>query len=307
VTTYSIVVPLCNEQEIVEDLITKILIAIERTNANYEVILVDDGSHDDTWKNINNVASINVAIKGIKLTRNFGQHYAISAGLKECKGAYAIIMDGDLQDRPEIIPALIEKINSGFDVVFVSRKNRSESYLYLLLQSFFFKILKFLSGMEFNKDQANFSIINRKVIDAFNEFPEYSRYYNSTIKWLGFKETFIEAEHGKRPVGKTSYSFKKRFRLASDIILSFSDRPLRIILVSGLTLFLTTLISGLFILTKFILYGSGLNSLGTFTFIILGMSGLLLSAFGILGLYVSKIFDEVKKRPLFVVQEKVNF
>jgi glycosyltransferase involved in cell wall biosynthesis len=306
-TLISIIIPLHNEEEIVDDLITKLESVASTSSDKFEIILIDDGSLDDTWSKIINQSLNNNKIKGIKLTRNFGQHYAITAGVNSCSGDYAIVMDGDLQDRPAVIPDLISKAKNGFDVVFVSRKNRPESKTYLFFQKIFFQILKMFSGMNFNKDQANFSIMSRKVIEAFNNFPEYSRYYNSTIKWLGFKETFIDADHGTRDKGVPSYSLIKRIRLAVDIILSFSDRPLKITVVIGMAMSVSSILVGFFLTIKYILFGftvEGWASLMVAMFII---GGTTISVLGVVGLYIGKIFDEVKRRPLYVVQERLNF
>jgi dolichol-phosphate mannosyltransferase len=215
-------------------------------------------------------------------------------------------MDSDLQDRPQVIPDLFKKAQEGFDVVFVSRTQRPESLFYRALQKTFYFLLKFLSGLNFDSTQANFSIISRKVVEAFKQFPEQARFYGSTINWLGFKRASIQAVHGQRFSGKPSYTIKKRFKLASDIILAFSDRPLKFAIYLGLIMVLVSAI-----VLSWIVYGllkggfsvTGWASLIASIFLIGGVQIFLI---GIIGIYLSRIFGQVKNRPLYVIDIKKN-
>jgi dolichol-phosphate mannosyltransferase len=215
-------------------------------------------------------------------------------------------MDGDLQDKPENIPKLYRKAQEGFDVVFISRQNRPEKLYYKLMQKLFYQILNILSGIKFDSSQANFSIINRKVIDAFKLFPENSRFYGATIRWLGFKRTQIFADHGERYSGRPSYTFRKRIKLAADIIVSFSERPLKFAIGMG---FIVSTIST--ILTFLMLYGivsKEINISGLFLVLssITFFSGLILIILGVLGIYLGRIFQQVKERPLYVISDTLN-
>jgi dolichol-phosphate mannosyltransferase len=240
-TNLSVVIPVFNENTLLNELIRRVKLNVEKITQDYEIILVDDGSNDSTWEKISDEARLEKRIKGIKFSRNFGHHYAITAGLHEADGQWVVVMDGDLQDRPEVIPELYSKAQEGFEVVFVSRKNRPEKLYYRIAQRLFYLILRILSGIEFDSKQANFSIINKKVVDAFKSFPESARFYGSTIKWLGFTRTQIFADHGVRFAGRPSYTLKKRIKLASDIILSFSERPLKFSIGLGVSLSLVSL------------------------------------------------------------------
>jgi dolichol-phosphate mannosyltransferase len=214
-------------------------------------------------------------------------------------------MDSDLQDRPDVIKDLYSKAKEGYEVVFVSRINRPESFGYLFLQKIFYKLLNIFSGLKFNSRQANFSIIGHKVVDAFRQFPENARFYGSTIKWLGFKTTQINAPHGTRFSGKPSYTFKKRVKLALDIILSFSDRPLKFAIYFGTFMALIAMI-----ISVWIVWGA-LNG----EFVVLGWASLMASIFfvggsilivlGILGTYLGRVFNEVKNRPLYVISDEI--
>lgn len=299
----SVVIPVLNEASLIKELITRVENQIKNITSNYEVVVVDDGSNDLTWTKILQISANNSNITGIKLSRNFGQHYAISAGLAICETDYVIVMDGDLQDRPEVIPQLVNKAQEGFDVVFVNRENRPESRVYRFFQKLFYIILNLLSGLDLDSRQANFSIISAKVVKYFNQYSENTRFYASTIKWLGFSRTEIFADHGKRFSGKTSYTFTKRLRLALDIILSFSVRPLKFAIALGLifssvSMFLTINIIWTAIYQGYEVLGWA-SVITTITF----FSGAILIVLGILGLYLGKVFTEVKNRPLYVIAE----
>ena len=235
-THLSVIIPVYNESTLIEELVKRVKTNVKLITEDYEIIIVDDGSQDDTWKSIENEVKSEKKIKGIKFSKNFGHHYAITAGLHNANGEWVVVMDGDLQDRPEVIPDLYNKVISGYDIVFVSRKNRPEKLYYRIAQKVFYLILNLFSGLNFNSRQANFSIINSKVVHAFQSIPEHSRFYGSTIKWLGFNRTEILAAHGQRFSGRPSYTFKKRIKLAADIIISFSDRPSKILISFGFIL-----------------------------------------------------------------------
>ena len=215
-------------------------------------------------------------------------------------------MDGDLQDRPEVILDLYNKAKTGFDIVFVSRQNRPEKLYYRVAQKFFYWILRTLSGIDFDSRQANFSIINRKVVEAFKKFPENSRFYGSTIKWLGFKRSFILADHGTRHSGKPSYTLKKRIKLASDIILSFSERPLKFAAGLGLMMSTMSILLALWIVYGTFKWGYSVTGWSSVIVAILFSSGIILTILGIIGIYIGRIFQEVKGRPLFIISETSN-
>jgi polyisoprenyl-phosphate glycosyltransferase len=216
-------------------------------------------------------------------------------------------MDGDLQDRPEVIPELYSKAKEGFDLVFVSRVNRPEKIYYRFLQKIFYYLLNLFSGLNFDSKQANFSILHRKVVDAYKLFPENSRFYGSTIKWLGFNSASINAQHGSRFSGKPSYTLRKRFQLALDIILAFSNKPLRMIIYLGMILTTISIMTLALVLTKKIQMPNGLNNETFTTFGTFLLGGVILIALGIIGIYIGNIYIQVKQRPLYVVSEKINF
>lgn len=305
-THLSVVVPVFNEGSIIAELVKRVKTNLKLITDDFEIILVDDGSEDETWKFIENETKQEKRVKGIKFSRNFGHHYAITAGLHNSTGEWVVVMDGDLQDRPEVIPELYKKSQEGFDVVFVSRQNRPEKLYYRIAQKIFYWTLKSLSGIDFDSRQANFSIINKKVVKAFKDFPENARFYGSTIKWLGFKRSFILADHGTRYSGKPSYTFKKRVKLALDIILSFSERPLKFAIALGLIMSTISIFLALWIVYGTFKWGYSVIGWSSGIVSILFSSGIILTVLGIIGIYLGRIFQEVKGRPLFVISESQN-
>lgn len=300
-----VVAPIFNEENTISEFVKQVVKTVKQLNSEYEIILIDDGSNDNSWMEIQKEVQKNGNVRGLKLSKNFGHHYAISAGLHKSAAKWTVVMDSDLQDRPEVIKDLYLKANEGYEVVFVSRTNRPESFAYLFLQKLFYKLLNLFSGIKFNSKQANFSIINYKVVNAFKLFPEKSRFYGSTIKWLGFKSTEIQAIHGSRFSGKPSYTFKKRVKLALDIILAFSDRPLKFAIFFGTFMALFALV-----FSVWIVWGAVNDN-----FEVLGWPSLMASIFfvggsnlivlGILGTYLGRVFNEVKNRPLYIISDEI--
>ena len=302
----SVVIPVLNEEFNVNKLVDELKKNVLKISEDFEIIFIDDGSVDDTWAVIEKEAKLDNRIIGLKLSRNFGHHYAITAGIHQAIGNWVVVMDGDLQDRPDVIPHLVEKANQGFDVVFVNRVDRPESLSYKVLQKIFYSILRFLSGFDFDSRQANFSIISRKVVEAFKSFPENARFYGSTIKWLGFKVSSIDASHGKRFQGKPSYTLRKRFKLASDIILAFSDRPLRMAIGLGITISLLSILMVIWIVIGVYSWGFTVIGWPSLVAAIFFSTGIILIVLGIIGVYLGQIFREVKSRPLYIISETTN-
>jgi glycosyltransferase involved in cell wall biosynthesis len=302
----SVVAPVYNESSVIDELIRRIKINVESITENFEIILIDDGSKDSTWSKVLVQAKLDERIKGLKFSRNFGHHYALTAGLHEAKGDWVVVMDGDLQDRPEVIPKLFEKAEEGFDIVFVSRKNRPEKLWYKLAQKSFYKLLRIASGIKFDSSQANYSILSRKVVQEFKKFPENARFYGTTILWLGFKRASIFADHGIRYSGKPSYTLKKRIKLAMDIIISFSERPLKFSIFLGILSSIISLIGFTIVFGKALLNRSFDVYQSTLILTMLFTTGIILMVSGIMSIYISRIFTEVKHRPLYIIDKEIN-
>ena len=305
-TNISVVAPIFNESDLIPEFVKQVVENVEKISSDYEIILVDDGSADNSWSYMESEALKNKKVKAFRLSKNFGHHYAITAGLHNASGEWVVVMDSDLQDRPEVIPELYEKAQQGFDVVFVSRTQRPESFVYKGFQKLFYWLLRVLSGIKFDSRQANFSIINKKVVEAFIKFPEHARFYGSTIKWLGFNRTDIQARHGQRFSGKPGYTIKKRISLAADIIISFSGRPLRFAIVIGLLMSFVSLLLSIWVLVGAFSWGFAVLGWPSLMASILFTGGAILVVLGIIGIYLGRVFQEVKSRPLYIVSETRN-
>jgi polyisoprenyl-phosphate glycosyltransferase len=302
-THLSVVIPVYNESSLIDELIKRVKTNVMLITEDYEILIVDDGSQDNTWNLIESETKSENRIRGIKFSRNFGHHYAITAGLHNSNGEWVVVMDGDLQDRPEVIPDLYKKAQEGFDVVFVSRQNRPEKLYYRIAQKIFYWILRSLSGLDFDSRQANFSIINKKVVEAFKKFPENARFYGSTIKWLGFKRSFILADHGVRHSGKPSYTIRKRFKLASDIILSFSERPLKLAVTFGLLVTLSSIVMSIWLIIGALNFNFSVMGWPSIMASIFFLGGSILTVLGIIGIYLGRVFNQVKSRPLYIIDK----
>ena len=298
----SVVIPVYNESSLINELVNRIKINIQSITNDYEIIIVDDGSQDNTWEFIEHEAKKENRVKGIKFSRNFGHHFSITAGLHNSMGEWVVVMDGDLQDRPEVIPELYNKAIYGYDIVFVSRKNRPEKLYYRISQKIFYWILR----IDFDSKQANLSIINRKVVEAFKIFPEKARFYGSTIKWLGFNRTYILADHGTRFSGTPSYTLRKRLKLAADIILAFSERPLKFAIGMGMFMSAVSLLLAIWTIYRTIKWNYDFIGWQSLIATVFFNTGIILILVGILGIYIGQIFLEVKNRPLYIIGEKIN-
>jgi dolichol-phosphate mannosyltransferase len=304
----SIVIPIFREELTLRELYRRLRDCLSSISQDFEIILVSDGGRDRSWDIICELSTADERVRGVKFTRNFGQHLAISAGLDVCDGDWVVVMDGDLQDRPEVIPELYAKAQQGYDVVFVARTERPESAIYRFTARIFYKLLKLLASTDYDPAHGNFSIISRRVVEQYRTIGETLRFYGGILDWLGFQRTAIQAEHGTRYAGAPGYNLRKRLMLASHIILAHSDRPLHFSIAFGLLISLWSGATGIWMVMRYLLFErysvEGWTSLIVSTFFI---GGIILMVLGIMGIYIGKIFNEVKGRPLYVVEEKIGF
>jgi polyisoprenyl-phosphate glycosyltransferase len=300
----SIVSPVYQAERIVEELIKRIKLAVEQITGDYEIILVEDFSPDNSWEKIAALASTDSRIKGIKLSRNFGQHHAITAGLDACSGEWVVVMDCDLQDRPEEIISLYNKAQEGFDIVFARRVNRQDGFIKKQTSVLFYKLFSYLSGVPQDGTIANFGIYHKKVIAAINTMREPMRAFSPMARWVGFNKTAIDVKHDERFEGKSSYNWSRLINLALDIALAYSDKPLRMVIKTG---FIISSLSILYALLNVIFFFSGIIKVSGFASLIISiwfLSGLIIFILGIIGLYIGKTFDGIKNRPLYIVDKK---
>jgi dolichol-phosphate mannosyltransferase len=306
-TYLSVVSPVYKAEAIIPELVTRIKECLTNISEEYEIILVCDGSPDSSWAAIQKECLRDYKVKGLNLSRNFGQHYAISAGLAHASGDWIIVMDCDLQDRPEEIGKLLNKAKEGYDIVYARRTERHDGFLKRFSSSAFHKVYNWISGLNTDKSIANYGIYSRQVIDEYNRIPERVRFFPSLIDYLGFKSTAVEVEHSERAEGKSSYSFRKLMRLGLDVIISNSNRPLYIAISAGLGM---SLVAFLLAIYNLIARWTGIITVPGYTttvFSIWFVGGILLFVVGVLSLYVGRIYDQVKGRQYYIVKERLNF
>lgn len=288
---------------ILDELVDRIKKSIPTDFHEFEIILVDDGSKDNSWHKIEALVHIHQEVKGIKLSRNFGQHYAITAGLDHVTGDWIVVLDCDLQDQPEEIRKLYFKTKEGFDIVLARRNNRKDDFFKRQASRIFYRTLAYLSGSEQDESIANFGIYSKKVIVQVQQLRESIRYFPTMIKWLGFSTTKVDVDHAFRTHGNSNYNLHKMLNLALDIMLAFSDKPLRLTVKFGI---IVALISFAFAIYTFLMWFSGnITVLGYASLItsIWFLAGCILITLGIVGLYVGKTFEGVKNRPIYIIDK----
>ncbi|MGD6778561.1 glycosyltransferase family 2 protein [Sutcliffiella horikoshii] len=303
----SIVVPMYFEEEVAQECYNRLKGVMDEHYYNYEFIFVNDGSTDRTMEILNGIAARDPQAKIINFARNFGHQTAVTAGVDYASGDAIIIIDADLQDPPEVIPSLIEKWREGFEVVYAKRKKRAgETKFKLLTAKYFYKFLNYMADIEIPKDTGDFRLIDRKVADVFTQMTERNRFVRGMFSWIGFKQTFIEYERDERFAGETKYPLRKMLRFASDGIIAFSTKPLKIVMSLG---FFSVLVSfGVLAYTILVkLFGQEVEAgWASIMVAITFFSGIQLLGMGIVGEYIARIYDESKNRPIYVVRETVN-
>jgi len=302
----SIVSPVYKAELVLDELIERISKSIPAAFNSFEIILVDDFSPDNSWYKIMEISLNNANVTGYKLSRNFGQHYAIIAGLNKADGDYVVVLDCDLQDQPEEIEKLFCETQKGFHIVLARRYERKDSYYKKTVSKVFYKILSYLTGAKQDEAVANFGIYSKQVINEVVQLEEKIKYFPTMIKWVGFSTSYVNVEHATRSEGKSNYNLKKLINLAIDIILAYSDKPLRLIIKFGLSIALIS-----FFMVFYILYekATGQFTVTGYASLIISiwfLSGCILTTLGIVGLYTGKIFESVKNRPSYIIEKATN-
>jgi polyisoprenyl-phosphate glycosyltransferase len=303
----SIISPVYKCESCIEDLIDRLTISIQSFTLDYEIIFVNDASPDQSWERLVEIAAIKPAIKLIDLSRNFGQHAAITAGLAEASGEWMVVMDCDLQDLPEEIPNLFQKAQEGYDFVLAERVSRNDTFYKRMTSKTFYAVLSYLTGTKQDTSVANFGIYHRKVVDEVLKMGDQIKFFPLMVKWVGFKGTKLPVKHANRADGSSSYSLLKLLRLSADVILSFSDKPLKILVKVGFLISVLALIYGIFTLYSFLTGKIIVQGYASLIISVWFLSGLIISMLGLVGLYVGKSFDKVKERQVYIIKEKVNF
>jgi glycosyltransferase involved in cell wall biosynthesis len=301
----SIVSPVYKAEKIVDKLVFEIRKTMQSMDVSYEIVLVDDRSPDNSWVLMKNLSQQFPEVKSIRLSKNFGQHPAIIAGLHQAKGDWIVVMDCDMQDQPKEIANLYAKAQQGFDAVLARRSKREDSFLKKLSSNLYSKIYGYFTNTKYDNEIANFGIYNKKFIAAVLNVSDYIKFFPLFVNFVGFNTTSISVEHAARDSGKTSYSLSKLMSLAFNTIISFSNKPLKIMVKFGLVISLFSFLTGGYYLYE--AFSGGVAVLG-FTSLIVSiwfLSGIIITTIGITGIYIGKIFDQSKQRPVFIVDEIV--
>jgi glycosyltransferase involved in cell wall biosynthesis len=302
-TLISIVSPVYKAEEIVDKLVERVSAEVSKITEHFEMILVEDGSPDSSWQKIVENCRRDKRVKGIKLSRNFGQHYAITAGLDHAKGDWVVVMDCDLQDRPEEIAKLYAKAQEGYDIVFARRRYRQDNFLKRFLSRLFYKVLSYLTDTAQDSAIANFGIYSKNVVQVLRGMREHIRYFPALVRWIGFKTGCVDVVHARREMGETSYSFRKGLNLALDVMLAFSEKPLRLAVRVGILISLTSFLYALYIVVRALWGTTSVIGWPSLIVSIWFLAGIIIFILGVVGLYVGKVFEQVKNRPLYVIEE----
>jgi len=306
-TILSIVSPVYRGEKMVHELVARVVAAVSTITSDYEIILVNDASPDGSWNEIVKECKQNPRVKGVNLSRNFGQHYAITAGLSKVSGEWVVVMDCDLQDRPEDIPALYAKAQEGFDIVFARRVVKHVGWWKRFSSELFHAVMDWLSGTKSDPAIANFGIYCRKAIDEYNKIPQQARAFGEILEIVGFTRGYIDVEQDESARGESSYTLVKLLIHSFRIIITSTNKPLRMAVTMGMGMAGLAFLLALYnVIAKWV----GIIRMDGFTttvFSIWFVGGLLLSMMGVLGLYIGAIFDQVKGHPLFVIKDEVNF
>lgn len=298
----SVVVPVYKAEKCLDELCTRLNASLSSIDANYEILLIEDCGGDRSWEKITELSRQDKRIKGVQFSRNFGQHYGITAGLDISQGRWVVVMDCDLQDAPEEIPRLYKKAQEGFDIVLASRTNRQDSYLKKLTSTAFYKVLSYLADTEYDGSHGNFRIMSKTVVDNFKHMREQLRFFGGLVQWMGFPTASLEVVHYERFEGQSSYSFKKLLKLATDTIIAFSDKPLRVSIKLGFLMSCLSFAYGAYILMRALINGSTVQGWSSLIVSIYFIGGIIISMLGIIGIYLGKAFDQMKGRPLYIVR-----
>lgn len=305
----SVVIPMYYEEEVARECYKRTNNVLEELqNYEHEIIFVNDGSKDNTLNILEDIANEDKKVKVVSFSRNFGHQAAVTAGLKEVTGDAILIIDSDMQDPPELLPEMLTLWEQGNEVIYAKRKVRKgESHFKLFTAKMFYKVLNGLSDVEIPKDTGDFRLVDRKVVDIINSMPEHNKFLRGLFSWVGFKQIPFEYERKERFAGKTKYPLKKMLKLASDGIIGFSSKPLK--LIGGLGI-ISIFISFIILIYALISYAFNLNDLTAgWTSLMVAITffaGVQLVSLWMIGEYIARIYDETKKRPQYIVDKKIN-
>lgn len=299
----SVVIPVYKAENCLNELYSRLKVSLETISADFEIILVEDCGGDRSWEIIEELSRSDNRVKGLQFSRNFGQHYGITAGIDHANGDWVVIMDCDLQDRPEAIPSLHAKAQEGYDVVLARRGRRRDTLFKRLSSRVFYSIFNYLADMKYDAAVGNFRIISRKVVSSYRQMGEQLRFFGAMVDWMGFATAGIDVEHNERFEGKSTYTFQKLFKLASDTIIAYSDKPLRLSIKFGFIMSILSFAYGVYIIARALMYGSPVVGWSSLIVSLYFVGGIIIANLGMIGIYLGKTFNETKKRPIYIISK----
>jgi len=302
----SVVIPVYKAEGCLNELYDRLKASLEKITTDFEIILVEDCGGDNSWKIILELARKDSRVKGMQFSRNFGQHYGITAGIDHCDGDWIVVMDCDLQDRPEEIPRLYAKAQDGYEIVVARRGRRNDPRLKRFTSWLFYRIFSYLADLNYDGEVGNFRILSRKVIDNLRQMREQLRFFGGLVQWVGFPTGSIDVQHDERFEGKSSYTVAKLLKLAGETILAYSDKPLRLVVRFGFAVSALAFLYGAFIIYHGIVHELPIAGWGSLIVSLYFIGGVIISTLGIVGIYLGKTFDETKRRPLYIVNHVTN-
>jgi len=304
----SVIVPMFNEEEVLVETCRRLRQVMEVSGESYEIVFINDGSRDRTAEMLREVCLTDPHVKLIDFSRNFGHQTAITAGMDYAAGRCMVIIDGDLQDPPELIPDMIVRWRSGYDIVYGKRTSREgESFFKKITSKAFYRLLRAVTDVDIPVDTGDFRLIDRSVAEALKQLPERNRYVRGLMSWVGFRQTATEFERSERFAGTTKYPLKKMLKLAMDGIMSFSFKPLKIATWLGSFISAASFVYLITVLLQHLIWPQTTQpGWASLIAAILFFNGITLLMLGIIGEYIGRIYDEVKNRPLYIVRETMN-
>ena len=305
---YSFVIPVFNEQETLPELHRRLSDVIEGLDGEAELLFVDDCSFDGSYELLAELGRRDQRVRVIRFARNFGHQVAITAGLEHAVGDAVIVLDADLQDPPEVVPDLVARWKEGYEVVYAVREHRSgESWVKRVTASWFYRILRRIAHIEIPLDAGDFRLVDRRAVDAFRAMRERTRYVRGMFSWVGFRQIGVPYTRSERFAGEPKYSYSKSLKLAIDGIVSFSDAPLRAALVAGFAFSTLAFLIGVFAVVAKLAGAFVVPGWASILVVVSFLGGIQLTLMGMLGLYVGRIYEEVKARPIYIVRETIGF
>ncbi len=301
---YSFVIPVFDEEETLPELHSRLAAVIDGLDGEAEILFVDDGSRDHSVELLLDLRRADPRVKVIRLARNFGHQVAISAGLDFALGDAVIVIDADLQDPPELVPELVARWREGYDVVFAVRRARDgEPWLKRTTANGFYRVLRRLAEVDMPLDTGDFRLVDRGALDAFRSMRERNRYVRGMFSWIGYRQTGVEYTRAERYAGRPKYSFRKSFRLAMNAIVSFSDAPLRLALVVGFVVSILAFLLGIATAAAKLAGAFVVPGWASILVAVSFLGGIQLIVLGMMGLYIGRMYEELKARPLYLVRE----